>query len=37
MNLQYFDNIKDDFTIMNQEPFGPLVPILSFKDFDEVD
>ena len=31
-----FDNIKDDFTIMNQEPFGPLVPILSFKDFDEV-
>ena len=31
-----FDNIKDDYTIMNQEPFGPLVPILSFKDFDEV-
>ncbi len=31
-----FDNIKDDFTIMHQEPFGPLVPILSFKDFDEV-
>ena len=31
-----FDDIKDDFTIMNQEPFGPLVPILSFKDFDEV-
>ena len=31
-----FDQIKDDFTIMNQEPFGPLVPILSFKDFDEV-
>ena len=31
-----FDNIKDNFTIMNQEPFGPLVPILSFKDFDEV-
>ena len=21
---------------MNQEPFGPLVPILSFKNFDEV-
>ena len=21
---------------MKQEPFGPLVPILSFKDFDEV-
>ena len=30
------DNIKDNYTIMNQEPFGPLVPILSFKDFDEV-
>ena len=31
-----FDNVKDNFTIMKQEPFGPLVPILSFKDFDEV-
>ena len=31
-----FDDIKDDFTIMNQEPFGPLVPILSFKDLDDV-
>jgi succinate-semialdehyde dehydrogenase/glutarate-semialdehyde dehydrogenase len=31
-----FDNVKDDFTIMHQEPFGPLVPILSFKDRDEV-
>ena len=31
-----FDNVKDNFTIMNQEPFGPLVPILSFKNFDEV-
>tara|TARA_B100000586_G_scaffold228431_1_gene176621 strand:+ start:4024 stop:5466 length:1443 start_codon:yes stop_codon:yes gene_type:complete len=31
-----FENVKDNFTIMNQEPFGPLVPILSFKDFDEV-
>ena len=31
-----FDNIKDDFTIMREEPFGPLVPILSFKGFDEV-
>ena len=31
-----FDNIKDDFTIMKQEPFGPLVPILSFNNFDEV-
>ncbi len=31
-----FDNVKDDFTIMKVEPFGPLVPILSFKTFDEV-
>ena len=31
-----FDNIKDDYTIMKEEPFGPLVPMLSFKSFDEV-
>tara|TARA_Y200000002_G_scaffold173955_1_gene143503 strand:+ start:70 stop:1509 length:1440 start_codon:yes stop_codon:yes gene_type:complete len=31
-----FDNISDNFTIMKEEPFGPLVPILSFKNFDEV-
>ena len=31
-----FDNVKDDFTIMKQEPFGPLVPMLSFKTIDEV-
>ena len=31
-----FDNVKDDFTIMKQEPFGPLVPITTFKDYDEV-
>ena len=31
-----FDNVKDDFTIMKVEPFGPLVPITTFKDFDEV-
>tara|TARA_B100000579_G_scaffold424809_1_gene429711 strand:+ start:105 stop:1547 length:1443 start_codon:yes stop_codon:yes gene_type:complete len=31
-----FDDVKDDFTIMKVEPFGPLVPILSFKNFDEV-
>ena len=31
-----FDNVEDDFTIMKQEPFGPLVPMLSFKSFDEV-
>ena len=31
-----FDNVKDDFTIMKTEPFGPLSPILYFKHFDEV-
>jgi len=31
-----FDNIKDDYTIMKEEPFGPLVPLLTFKSFDEV-
>ena len=31
-----FDNIKDNFTIMKQEPFGPLVPITTFKNYDEV-
>ena len=31
-----FDGVKDNFTIMKQEPFGPLVPVLSFKNFDEV-
>ena len=31
-----FDDVKDDFTIMKEEPFGPLVPMLTFKNFDEV-
>ena len=31
-----FDNIKDNFTIMREEPFGPIIPLLTFKDFDEV-
>jgi len=31
-----FDDVKDDFTIMKVEPFGPLVPLLSFKTFEEV-
>ncbi len=31
-----FDNVKDNFTIMKNEPFGPLVPITTFKDYDEV-
>jgi succinate-semialdehyde dehydrogenase/glutarate-semialdehyde dehydrogenase len=31
-----FDDVKDNFTIMKQEPFGPLVPVLTFKTMDEV-
>jgi succinate-semialdehyde dehydrogenase / glutarate-semialdehyde dehydrogenase len=31
-----FDDVQDNFTIMREEPFGPIVPILTFKDFDEV-
>ena len=31
-----FDDIKDNFTIMKEEPFGPIIPLLTFKDFDEV-
>ena len=31
-----FDDVQDNFTIMKEEPFGPLVPVLTFKDFDEV-
>ncbi len=31
-----FDEVKDNFTIMKEEPFGPLVPVLTFKKFDEV-
>jgi len=31
-----FDDVKDSYTIMTQEPFGPLVPILTFKDTEEV-
>tara|TARA_Y100000590_G_scaffold116200_1_gene132617 strand:- start:1299 stop:2741 length:1443 start_codon:yes stop_codon:yes gene_type:complete len=31
-----FDNIKDNFTIMTEEPFGPLTPLQTFKNFDEV-
>tara|TARA_B100000700_G_scaffold137149_1_gene153146 strand:- start:789 stop:2231 length:1443 start_codon:yes stop_codon:yes gene_type:complete len=31
-----FDNVKDNFTIMKQEPFGPLVPITTFKSYEEV-
>tara|TARA_B100001250_G_C19800854_1_gene790987 strand:- start:6 stop:1448 length:1443 start_codon:yes stop_codon:yes gene_type:complete len=31
-----FDDVKDNFTIMTEESFGPLVPVLTFKSFDEV-
>ena len=31
-----FDEVKDNFTIIKEEPFGPLVPILTFKDTNEV-
>ena len=36
MNLRYLMMYKDNFTIMKTEPFGPLIPILQFKDFDDV-
>ena len=26
-----FDDVKDDFTIMKTEPFGPLIPIYNLK------
>ena len=31
-----FDEVKDNFTIMKEEPFGPIIPLLTFKSFDEV-
>ena len=31
-----FDNVQDDFKIMTEEPFGPLTPLLTFNNFDEV-
>jgi len=31
-----FNDIKDNFTIMKEEPFGPIIPLLTFKNFDEV-
>ena len=31
-----FDNVEDNFTIMTEEPFGPLTPLLTFKNFDDV-
>ena len=31
-----FDNVKDNFKIMTEEPFGPLTPLITFKNFDDV-
>ncbi len=31
-----FDNVKDNFKIMTVEPFGPLSPITTFNNFDDV-
>ncbi len=31
-----FTAVRDDMRIMNDEPFGPLAPITTFEDFDEV-
>ena len=31
-----FDNVGDDFTITQTEPFGPLSPIMSFSSFEDV-
>lgn len=29
-------HVPDDATIMNEEPFGPVAPIATFRDFDDV-
>ena len=31
-----FDNVKENFTIMTEEPFGPITPLLTFKNFNDV-
>ncbi|MDC1148310.1 NAD-dependent succinate-semialdehyde dehydrogenase [Pelagibacteraceae bacterium] len=31
-----FDDVGDDFTITKTEPFGPLTPIMSFSNFEDV-
>jgi len=31
-----FDNVNEKFTIMTEEPFGPLTPLLTFKNFNDV-
>jgi len=31
-----FDNVEDSYTIMKEEAFGPLVPLTTFKNYEEV-
>ena len=31
-----FRNVPDDARVMNEEPFGPIAPITTFREFDEV-
>ena len=31
-----FSDVRDDMRIMNDEPFGPLAPVTTFEDFDDV-
>ncbi len=31
-----FTNVTDDMRVMNDEPFGPIAPVTTFEDFDEV-
>ncbi len=31
-----FSDVRDEMRIMNDEPFGPLAPVTTFEDFDEV-
>src|SRR5215471_11128760 len=31
-----FRNVPDDARVMTEEPFGPIAPMTSFRDFDEV-
>ncbi len=31
-----FTDVNDDMRVMNDEPFGPIAPVTTFEDFDEV-
>ncbi|MEZ5667873.1 MAG: NAD-dependent succinate-semialdehyde dehydrogenase [Alphaproteobacteria bacterium] len=31
-----FDDVRDDGVLMTEEPFGPVAPLTTFRDFDEV-